>query len=241
MSQLSLFPVELVNEEPPEPGISKDLLWIGWDEQGHRYALKTVEPAHPTLPLTEWLCYHLCALAGIPAPDFAIVQRLDGSLAFGSRWQEDAQQFSPAKVSQAQLFSWLQRASEDLGRMFALDAFMPNEDRHLGNILFTPAGQRLRALAFDWSRTHFFAPWPWAANSNSAQVWHWLQHNRLTHAEATRVSMQRISAITQDKVLHILLAAPEAWRDNLDCDAAAHWWGTQSQSRANDALALLLP
>ncbi len=240
MSQMSLLPIILVDEQPPEPGNSKDLLWVGFDEQDRRYALKTVEPAHKLLPLTEWLCYHLCALAGILTPDFAIVKRLDGSEAFGSRWEENAKQFSPGKVSDAEFISWLTRARADVSAMFALDAFMPNDDRHLANILFTQSGPRLRALAFDWSRACFFEPWPWGPQSNSAKVWRWLLSMPLMvdHA-AVKTRMDRIQAITGAQVETILQAAPGLWRDNFDCAAAGQWWQNQSSTRAKKAIQLL--
>lgn len=243
MSQMSLLPITLVDEQPPEPGTSKDLLWVGIDEQNRRYALKTVEPHHPLLPITEWLCYHLCGLAGILTPDFAIVTRLDASEAFGSRWEENAKQFSPGKVSDAEFIGWVSRASPDITAMFALDAFMPNEDRHLGNILFTQTGARLRALAFDWSRTHLFSPWPWQPTSNSAAVWHWLRQTNAqwTPPADTRARMARIQAITADQIEAILQAAPALWRHNLDCAAAAQWWHTESSKRAQQAIQLLIP
>lgn len=238
-----LLPVVLVDEQPPEPGASKDLLWIGLDEQDRRYALKTVEPGHKLLPLTEWLCYHLCGLAGILTPDFAIVRRLDGSEAFGSRWEEGAKQFAPGKVSDAEFVGWLDRARADVSAMFALDAFMPNDDRHLGNILFTQSGVRLRALAFDWSRTHLFAPWPWQPQSNSAAVWQWLVQATppLVNTAETKARMGRINAITGPQVEAILEAAPAPWRDNIDCAAAGQWWQAESSTRADQAIKLLTP
>lgn len=243
MSQMSLLPVVLVDEQPPEPGASKDLLWIGLDEQDRRYALKTVEPGHKLLPLTEWLCYHLCGLAGIITPDFAIVKRLDGTEAFGSRWEEGAKQFSPGKVSDAEFVVWLTRARSDVSAMFALDAFMPNDDRHLGNILFNQSGARLRALAFDWSRTYFFEPWPWQPTSKSAMVWQWLMQSNppLANPMETKARMDRIQAITGQQVESILEAAPELWRDNFDCAAAGRWWQSESFKRADLAIKLLTP
>jgi hypothetical protein len=243
MSQMSLLPVILVDEQPPEPGTSKDLLWIGLDEQHRRYALKTVEPGHKLLPLTEWLCYHLCGLAGILTPDFAIVKRLDGSEAFGSRWEESTRQFAPGKVSETELMGWLNRSRADVAAMFALDAFMPNQDRHLGNILFSQTGGRLRALAFDWSRTHLFSPWPWPPNCNSAAVWRWLLQHGNAHSNIAdaQARMERIKAITPEQVETILLSAPALWRDNLDCAAAAQWWKTERNPRGEQAITLLTP
>lgn len=240
MSQISLIPVVLVDEQPADKSKSKDLLWVGLDEQDRRYALKTVEPDHPYLPLTEWLCYHLCGLAGILTPDFAIVKRMDGSDAFGSRWEENAKEFSPAKVSEADFIIWLTRSQGDVSAMFALDAFMPNLDRHFGNMLFIQTGERMRALAFDWSRTRIFEPWPWLADCNSAIVWKWLTTNpNLTDLREVATRMKRIQSITGEQVESILLAAPELWRDNFDCAAAGEWWNSHRDQRAADSIELL--
>lgn len=240
MSQMTLMPVILVDEQPADKTQSKDLLWIGFDEQDRRYALKTVEPEHPLLPLTEWLCYHLCGLAGILTPDFGVVRRLDGSDAFGSRWEDKAKQFSPGLVSELDFIGWLGRAQGDVCGMFALDGFMPNHDRHFGNMLFLDAGARLRALAFDWSRTGVFAPWPWAPGCQSDKAWAWLRSNpSLVSLDALRLRSSRIKAITAEQVRDILLAAPEQWRHNFDCDEAADWWASHAHSQADQTVAMM--
>jgi hypothetical protein len=239
MNQIPLLPVRLVDEQPPEEGKSRDLLWVGIDDQDKRYALKTVEVKNPLLPLTEWLCYHLCNLSGITTPDFAIVTRLDGSLAFGSRWEETAKEFSPGKVSDIELMGWLDRSKTDISGMFALDAFMPNEDRHIGNMLFVQTGPRLRALAFDWSRTRMFEPWPWPAGCNSDKTWVWLHSLKMCDMGVVGSLFARIKSITSTQVMAILDAAPETWRDNIDTQTAAEWWGQNRDKRAADASKVL--
>lgn len=241
MNQLSLLPILLVDEQPADRSKSKDLLAIGFDEQGRRYALKTVEPSNPLLPLTEWLCYHLCNLSGISTPDFSIVTRMDGTAAFGSRWEENAMEFSPATVTEAQLTNWLSSAKNDVSGMFALDAFMPNGDRHLGNILFAHTGPRLRALAFDWSRTRIFEPWPWQPGCGSDAVWTWLRSIGIADPSVMAARMERIKGIRSDQVFAILQSAPESWRDKIDTGAAANWWNDHREKRANEAIKLLAP
>lgn len=239
MKQISLLPTILIDEQPADPEASKDLLFVGFDEQGRRYAIKTSEPKHPLLPLVEWLCYHLCNLIGIPTPDFAVVTRLDGSLAFGSRWEENAREFSPAKFTEAQLITWLKSSSQDVSGIFCMDAFMPNEDRHLGNFLFVQTGPRLRALAFDWSRTHLFEPWPWQSISNSQLVWHWLKSIGVANMDVAASRMDRLQGITSEQVLQIVHAAPDAWKDKIDISAISNWWQVNREKRAHDALELL--
>lgn len=241
MTQMTLLPIVLVDEQPADKNKSKDLLWIGLDEQDRRYALKTVEPSHPYLPLTEWLCYHLCNLAGIATPGFSIVTRLDGTLAFGSLWEESAKEFSPGKVSSAKFITWMEQARADVSAMFVLDAIMPNEDRHIGNMLFVQAGARLRALAFDWSCTRLFMPWPWPDTCNSARTWAWITSIKLADLGAATHHMGRVRAITERQIFDILQAAPDTWRGNLDIDATARWWASNKDTRTMQALKVLLP
>jgi hypothetical protein len=239
--QISLIPVQLVDEQPVDRSIAKDLLWTGSDEQNRRYALKTVESGKELLPLTEWLCYHLCGVAGILTPEFSVVTRLDGTPAFGSRWESDARQFSPARVSDAQFTTWIAETKVDVSSMFALDAFMPNEDRHFGNILFVDTGARLRALAFDWSRTKIFSPWPWPLDCKSDHAWGWLCTAKLYDMPVIESKMARLRDVTGDKLLKILMAAPPLWRQNFDVDGAALWWDANKDHRIEQALKLLRP
>jgi len=239
MNQLPLLPIQLVDEQPADRSVSKDLLFIGFDEQDRRYALKTVEPAAPLLPLTEWLCYHLCRLVGVITPEFSIVIRLDGTPAFGSRWEENAREFSPGKVSEAQFLGWLQRTRADTSGMFGMDGFMPNPDRHMGNILFVQTGARLRALAFDWSRTAIFEPWPWDAGCNSAQNWNWFKSIGNIDEAMLDTRLQRLRSVTEKQVFEILQAAPELWRNNVSIESAAQWWQTNRDNRAKAVSDLL--
>lgn len=239
--QIQLLPIQLVDEQPFDRTAGKDLLWTGTDEQDRRYALKTVEPGNPLLPLTEWLCYHLCSHAGILTPDFSVVTRLDGSLAFGSRWETDARQFSPSRVSDVQFRTWVNATRADIGAMIAFDAFMPNEDRHFANILFVDTGARLRALAFDWSRTKIFNPWPWPGSCKSWSSWNWLLTAKMDDMDAVQTRMTRLREITSDKIAMILGAAPPEWRHNFDVDATAIWWDANKAQRADDVIRLLTP
>ena len=237
--QMTLIPIKLVDEPPADKSLGRDIKYLGTDEQGLRYALKTVEPETPLLPLTEWLCYNLCALAGIYAPDYFIVTRLDGTLAFASRWVEGTFNFSPGKNSEAQLMTWLAECSDDLGNMFAIDATLPNQDRNFGNVLFQHTATRLRALAIDWSRAQIFEPWPWPNDCISKQNWGWISSNNLANMGAVHSKMNRLKAISAEQIKQILEAAPIEWRQNFDVDAAAEFWEQIRDNRIEAALKLL--
>jgi len=239
--QIPLIPIQLIDEQPTDRIGTKDLLWTGSDEQNRRYALKTVEPNNKLLPLTEWLCYHLCGAAGILTPEFSVVTRIDGTPAFGSRWETEARQFSPARISDAEFTTWIAQTKADISGMFALDVFMPNVDRHFANILFVDTGARLRALAFDWSRTLLFQPWPWPADCKSERSWNWLCTTGLQDVSTAENKLSRLREMTGEKILQILRAAPDFWRQDFDIDSAALWWDANKDLRIEQALRLLKP
>ena len=236
---MTLIPIKLVDEPPADKGLGRDIKYLGIDEQGVKYALKTVEPEAPLVPLIEWLCYNLCALAGIYAPDYFIVTRLEGSLAFASRWVEGSFCFSPAKNSEAQLITWLAECSDDVGNMFAIDATLPNQDRNFGNVLFLQTASRLRAMAIDWSRAFMFEPWPWPKKCISAVNWEWMDDNQLANLSAVNSRMARLKAITGDQIKQILEAAPQEWRKDIDVEAAAQFWEDIRDNRVESALKIL--
>lgn len=239
--QLSLIPITLEHEEPHDPTSSADLKWVGWDTSGQRWALRTTGDPRPDAPMIEWFCYHLCQWCGVWQPEFGVVQRPNGELAFGSKWAENAWQYAPARTTQLQLESWLRDSNADISAMFVIDAFLPNDDRHSRNVLFEAAATRVRALAFDWSRARWFEPWPWDGASNSAQFLNWLKSAGLgPSSTAAYQCATRLKTLPSQTLKELLIAAPVAWRENMDIEAAAHWWARNAANRADAALGQLL-
>lgn len=236
--QQTLFAVRLVQEDAACG--TRDLRCTGVDAAGQRYALRTTDDPQPLAPLTEWLCYHLCQRCGIYQPGFAIVERVDGSPAFGSVWVEDAWQYSPAAHTTLQLEGWLRRTADDASAMFALDAFLPNADRHLRNVLFRQVGPRTRAMAFDWSDVRLpLQTWPWPQDCNSARVLAWLRDIGAWQPGAAQAVLQRLEAISAADVNAIMNAAPPSWRHNQAVGATTGWWHTHALSRVAKTAAFL--
>ncbi|MCX8016728.1 MAG: hypothetical protein N2690_02315 [Rhodocyclaceae bacterium] len=236
--QQSLFPVQLKCENAASG--TRDLRWIGTDHAGVRYALRTRDDPQPLAPMTEWLCYHLCQHCGIYQPGFAVVQRTSGELAFGSVWVEDAWQYLLTDHTQMMLEAWLRESASDVSAMLALDAFLPNSDRHIRNILLRRVNGRVRAMAMDWSDVRLTGgTWPWPSGSNSAQTLEYLRSIGAWRAATAAQVLHRLKNLTADAVMSVALAAPEAWRDNLDMNALRLWW-TEEAGPQLDATASLL-
>ena len=129
--QSALFPIDIVHEFPAT-GSTADLKHCGLGADHHKYALKTIDD-NVFLPISEWVGYHLCRSLGIATPDFEIVKRPDGTLAFGSRWENNSRQLSknPSLLEMNNTFSI---CKNELSEIYAIDTFLPNEDRHGRNI-----------------------------------------------------------------------------------------------------------
>lgn len=237
-----LFPINIINEEPANLGTA-DLSRIGWDEQGRRYALKTLDD-HPLLPMTEWLGYHLCHRLRIPTPEFAIVRRLHGQLALGSRWEEGAIDLNLAALTLPVLARLLMDARHDMGAAFGLDMFLPNHDRRLGNFLFKRTRTGARALAFDWSRVDAlqspaFERWPWEISSPSHTTRYELKRNGWIDDSESRRVLADLAMMTAHDIDTIIQAAPDAWTCNLEHAAIINWWTTCAATRAQQCTNLL--
>lgn len=76
----------------------------------------------------------MCILCGIPAPDFAIVTRLDGSQAFGSRWEDGADQYRKEETSHADFLLWLAETRELL-EMYADHVFQWERPQDVDTLL----------------------------------------------------------------------------------------------------------
>ena len=240
--QGQLFPTRLVDEEPANMKTA-DLKFVGRDEHGNKYALKTLDD-DPLLPLTEWFCYNLCRLVGVATPDYEIVERIHGDKAFGSKWDHGAEQINPSSMNPIEVQSLLKDSHKSVSRILSVDAFLPNEDRHLRNLLFRITSGRTLALAFDWSRTRIFDPlpfnnWPWEPNGNSAKLANGLMRANMLDGASVTDLMQRLSTCTPADVEKILLSSPDEWRQGVDTSAIIDWWANNARDRVNDATRLV--
>lgn len=175
MAQNNLFMVKIVREKQNTTG-SLGLKYFGQGDDGHEYALKTLAEG-PLLPATEWVCYCMCRAVGIPTPDFLAVERLDGSVAFGSRLETVEQLKSQSPTEIVKLFS---KSIVEQSQIYGFDAFLGNQDRHLGNFLFRPRQSGFLPLAFDFDQAWInlqqpFGAIPWPVNSRSKMSLNYLK------------------------------------------------------------------
>lgn len=238
--QSSLFPILIKDIEPAGTRTQK-LKHIGISETGVKYALKTLDD-DVVLPITEWFCYSLCRLTGIATPDFDIVKLPDGSLAFGSKWQPPTTYIiEPDEVDKTELLLRLANVQDGFSQMMALDLFLPNHDRHFGNMMFDTHGNNVRLLAFDWSHVYClanqFIPDTLANNGNTLKTLQALKQlsvhfkKHFLDDKKTLQFINRVKALHSSDIEKILVNTPEEWQKHIDISAIISWWNLQNISQ----------
>ena len=237
--QTSLVPIRIIQQLPSNQ-VSADLKTIGLGDDGFEYALKRIED-HPLLPITEWMGYQLSRAIGLFTPDFAPVWVDDDTPAFGSRWEQTAQiGVPPHPVELARYFGGGMRALTE--PIFAVDAFLPNDDRHGRNFMWRSTATGPVPLAFDFSRAWLLTGLPFGAHpignhSNTLNWWSYFKGQFGYQAPAP--AMQKIADLSDDWLERVLDAAPAQWLAGFDAQPTIDFWVHQRRQRCTEGLSLL--
>ncbi len=230
MMQQGLFAVQLVDEiESPFIRHSKQAKTIGIDSAENEYLLKRIEDGR-YLPMTEWLCHHLCRMIGVPTTEFSVVLRPNGEPAFGSRIDSTLIDFNKTALSQARKQAIVKDAGLTESAAIALDAVLPNPDRHFGNWLYALRRNRFMALAIDFGKVTapsddpVFKGWPWPPECRSAEAVASLKALFALDAVELRRVWAALDQIGEDDIQAILRSAPELWWQGIDQSAILNWW-----------------
>jgi hypothetical protein len=236
MSQRTFFPIPIEHEEPYSD--SKDLKLIGYTKDRIRYAIKRVQDGE-LLPISEWIGHRLCELCGISVPEYHIVACVDGQLAFGSRWEDAAEQIDGG-TGPVRALELLASHAADISAIFAIDQFFPNPDRHAGNYLFVRRAETPMCLAMDFSRAGPSDEIPMGALPldpvcSTLVVIERLIRDRLRKFDSTSFgrAKARLASIKPDEFYAILNDAPDEWFVVMTRDEFCRWWDNESSIRVD--------
>lgn len=237
--QQPLLKINIVQEFPFNGGTA-DLKAVGFGDDGHQYALKRLEDG-ALLPITEWVSYHLCRSVGIQTPDFNVVWRASGDPAFGSRWETNAQQLG-APPTPLRLLQFFQPARSQIESIYAVDAFLPNNDRHGDNILFRPTALGLLPLAYDFSRAWLISGVPFgdmASLTPQCRTSEWWEYLKQQYGYQPAIAtLDAICGLPSDWLSNVIEAAPPQWR-MFALQQTVDAWINDRQSRKAQAGAFL--
>lgn|GEM_PF-2685775 len=236
--QNTLFPIDII-QQFPSTGSTADLRLVGIGYDNHQYALKTLNDS-PLLPISEWVGHHLCNSIGISTPDFAIVKLLDQSLAFGSRWNFSTTQL-PKVPSMLDFNHYVTPFKQELAEIYATDLFLPNEDRHMRNILYRQGVTGLVPLSFDFSRAWVSLGLPFGTElSKTTRTFEWWSYlKKEFNLLPSLDTLKSIEGLPNTWLEDVLSAAPSSWVSSFDTTESVNFWKTKRTERCNYARSLL--
>lgn len=231
MSQASLFPIKLIHEESTSG--TMDLKLIGYSGDNVKFAVKREKDGF-LMPLAEWIGYSLAQRCGIPTPDFNIVECMNGELAFGSKWEQQATQI---KIFDSAARTLMSEHGDMMSQIFGLDFFLPNIDRHLGNFIFSQVAGIATCLAFDFSSSSVrtglpFGSHPLAATCKTSVVQKLLQtQSKKFNKHRYNGSLAKLKEVTTAELATILNGAPDQWYSKVSKQEVVAWWESSKGSR----------
>ena len=214
--QLALFPRKINFEFPAPEG--KDILSRVEADNGRKYYLKIDRGGIP-VRASEWLCYRLAGMVGIPVPRCDFIQTSNGDIAFGSEALDGA-----SRQTETVLFLETRSVNElgmptpglqaALSAIHAFDLFVNNIDRHLGNFLVMPQGDDRQLLAIDFARS-FFWRWPWDGfprpDDMTTEAWRELRQRHGFDPSAALAIVKRLGIISVGEIEGFLRQMPSHW------------------------------
>lgn len=231
--QQSLFPIDIIELFPNDQN-SADMQFIGTGRDSRDYAIKTLSEGSGYIPACELFCYELAHLLHIPTPEYALVRLYEhNELAFGSVWQGA----SKTIASESEVKEFLTSKTVDqsmmmvISRIYGLDLFVNNIDRHFGNYLFGHAYKRKIAFAFDFSRAWMEIDYKGIEATVDDKESKTLlcstllkKFNRLDRSEALS-TLDLITKIDKKYIEMILNKIPPTWLDDDIKSEVLTWWG----------------
>jgi hypothetical protein len=224
---IPLFPVDVAREITSGLPSSADLKVVSIGRDGLEYATKR-QADGADLPASEWFCYHLGYRLQIALPPFTVL-RNSGEEHFGSRFEGGIIQWSA--IPPTDHLALLQSCAADISRIYALDLFVANDDRHLNNFLFRSqalGGQRT-VFAMDFSRGLLMRGWPFdpvpmPATTNTMRQIDFFKALGIWSTPDAALTLSSIATVTSKEVRQWLTAMPSAWLLTARIDEIVTWW-----------------
>ena len=232
--QSGLFPDLPIRAKRCDPlAVSADCKQVCRCDDGSDYAIKEAAVI-ASMPHNEWLCAKLAERVSIAAAPFRIVDVL-GIQCFGSRWLagEESDWWNKAFAGQ---FPFTDIAP-GITRIFTLDLFVHNHDRHLNNYFVVKQKVGHAVLAMDFGRAWLFSGFPPPAlpmekTSNTIGDYRKLVTlfgDFLDHSEVDDVC-DKILGVTVDEISGFIASHPRDWLEQSMKDAICDWWSSDDKS-----------
>lgn len=228
--QRSIAPLVARTIHPNSSG-SADLKNIVTANNGRDYAVKCVSDGNKYVPASEMFCYEIARDLAIPTPDYQFIQMPSGEIGFGSAWEGGAKIANESYVIGILTGSVSVRGiTEFLSRVYAMDIFVNNVDRHWGNFIFRDSFRSVIALAYDFGRA-WYASNPYSFDAfgdcnTRLAISLAVAHGKYDPAEALQ-TLETIENISSDRIEAIFEGMPSEWLAHLDRQTFLQWWSSE--------------
>lgn len=241
LGQFQLFHRRALILFPPSTQTADSLGEVEADD-GFRYYVKTDSHGR-AVRASEWISTHLAEAVGITAPGAVTVQLPNGDVVFGSRRiagvasQVQTQAFL-STPSAGNLQMGIPGVGSLLSKIYALDLFLFNDDRHVNNYLSVNDNGVQRLYTFDFSRALFWH-WPWSGyppatcNTRSCGSILWRLHG--FDLVAANSVLDALGAYSPTALQGLINQMPPHWLpDPLQTELINAWTTGGRQSRIDD-------
>jgi len=199
------------------------------------YVIKKDAP-DPYTPHNEWLCSNLATKVGVPQLGFDIVRHVDGNMWFGSSWK-NSKVIDWWLLAQAGKIN-IDDLREGLSRIYILDLFIHNVDRHMNNYFVVLDGADYRIFSFDYGRAWRHHGWPLPPVMtdpalNTVNNKNWLKQTFPTYfdAVAANETLDRLGAVTSGQIEEIIAKEPANWLQEPLISDTISWWAAHASAR----------
>lgn len=239
---LMMFPLKAVNEFPAREHTADSAQEIEAAD-GFLYHVKC-DPVDRAVCASEWLCTKIAEEVGIAGPTPALIQMMDGRLAFGSRRISGVADkavtttflLTPSRSNHEAPVAGLSRL---LSNIYAFDMFVHNVDRHFGNYISTEDSGARRLYAMDYSQALFWA-WPFngfpAPHENTRQCGVILRQRHGFDTTAAVGVLDQLKVLAPAVIEGFINRMPPAWMGVKLRSEFMSWWSNGGRSSRIDEL-----
>ncbi len=232
---MSLTPLRIRWTDP-----TADAVGVVRCDDGCEYAVKD-DAKLPRTRHDEWFCSSLALAVGIAVPPFQIIERPDGSLVFGSRWEGGIPNERWHRMIKNGTLKF-DDVKPVLANIFAFDNFIHNTDRHCGNYIIRQQRNGYALLAPDYARAWCYRGFPPAAlpfaTCGTVKAVRWLTATFGSYIDvaSTQETLDKIELISVLEAAAMIDSHPRSWLTQPEADAILAWWSSPARKQRIDGI-----
>lgn len=232
--QQSIVPLEAMTiiQLPKNEINSCNLTRIVTADNHKDYAVKEMSNSTTGfIPACELFCYELARAMRISVPEYHIIRMKDGTYAFGSEWDGSATLLN--EISDfLRIISGrdeIKNSAEFFSKVYALDIFVNNIDRHHGNFFVKRTYSGSVGVAYDFDKAWYEQGYDGydslKCDTNTQECRHYVAFEKKLKKTIVKETLEAIRTVEKSKVLSILNMMPEDWMLKEERDKFIEWWG----------------